>query len=155
MVCAVLHRRQDYLDRKYCTFGCANNRSAVKSRNVLFHACIDHPVCVCLSICLCLSVCFSCRFCVFVCLVACIYLSISPIHVASSFSTSVSNAPTSFVFQVEMSKDIDLTVPILVAIFVAKVVADIVSHPLYFYQLRGKMLPYIQPEPEVSVHGEL
>ena len=52
-----------------------------------------------------------------------------------------------------MSKDLNLTVPILASIFTAKVIADTVAKPLYKYQLKGKMLPYLDPEPEVNIKG--
>ena len=52
-----------------------------------------------------------------------------------------------------MSEDIDLTVPIMLSIFTAKIIADLLSKPLYKYQLKGKMLPYLDPEPDIQLEG--
>ena len=65
----------------------------------------------------------------------------------------LSSLKQDYVQQVEMSKDLNLTVPILASIFTAKVIADTVAKPLYKYQLKGKMLPYLDPEPEVNIKG--
>ena len=59
------------------------------------------------------------------------------------------------VIVVEMSHDINLTVPVLVAIWVAKLVADVFSKPLYKYQLDGKSLPYLDPDPNLVIDRQL
>ena len=61
----------------------------------------------------------------------------------------------SFKFKVEMSHDLDLTVPVLLAVWMAKIVADIFSKPLYKYLLDGKSLPYLDQEPTVVLDGEV
>ena len=57
--------------------------------------------------------------------------------------------------QVEMSHDIDIVVPVLIANFVAKLVADMISKPLYKYQLDIKSLPYLDPELTIALDGHL
>ncbi len=59
------------------------------------------------------------------------------------------------VFQVEMSQDMDLVVPLMIANFIAKVVADMLAKPLYKYQLDAKALPYLDPELEVTIDGHV
>ncbi len=54
-----------------------------------------------------------------------------------------------------MTQDIDIILPLLFANFVSKVLADFLSKPLYKYQLEMKALPYLNPELEVVVDGEL
>ena len=54
-----------------------------------------------------------------------------------------------------MANAIDMTVPVLVAIWVAKNIADLLSKPLYKYQLDGKALPYLDSDPVVSVNGQV
>ena len=54
-----------------------------------------------------------------------------------------------------MSHDTNLTVPVLIAIWVAKIVADVLSKPLYKYQLDSKALPYLDQDPTVVVDGEM
>ena len=54
-----------------------------------------------------------------------------------------------------MSQDIDVVVPVLVANFVAKVVADMISKPLYKYQLDSKSLPYLDPELTIVIDGHV
>ncbi len=60
-----------------------------------------------------------------------------------------------FVLQIEMSQDINLIIPVLVAVFVAKMFADLLSKPLYKCQLEGKSMPYLDQEPEVVVSGQM
>ena len=57
------------------------------------------------------------------------------------------------VIVIEMEQDIDLTIPALMAVFVAKVTADLLSKPLWKYQLHSKALPYLDVEPIVAVNG--
>ena len=59
------------------------------------------------------------------------------------------------VIVVEMSHDINLTVPVLMAIWVAKLVGDVFSKPLYKYQLDGKSLPYLDHDPTLVVDRQL
>lgn len=54
-----------------------------------------------------------------------------------------------------MCNDLDLAVPVLVAIWVAKTIADLLSKPLYKYQLDRKALPYLDNEPVVPVGDHL
>jgi hypothetical protein len=54
----------------------------------------------------------------------------------------------------EMVGDICLVVPNLVAVFVAKTVADRFSKPLFRYQLDSKSLPYLDSEPQVFIGGK-
>jgi H+/Cl- antiporter ClcA len=54
----------------------------------------------------------------------------------------------------EMVGDINLVVPNLMAIFVARSVADQLSKPLYKCQLDAKALPYLDQEPKVMVAGK-
>ena len=56
--------------------------------------------------------------------------------------------------QVEMAQDIDMILPVMVAIFVAKLVADILSRPLYKYLLDIKSLPFLDAEPVVVLNNE-
>lgn len=56
--------------------------------------------------------------------------------------------------QMEMVGDINLVVPNLISIFVAKMVADQLSKPLYKYQLDSKVLPFLDQEPRVLVAGK-
>ena len=58
-------------------------------------------------------------------------------------------------FQIEMAQDIDLVVPLMIANFVAKIVADMLAKPLYKYQLDMKSLPYLDPSLEVAIDGQL
>ena len=68
---------------------------------------------------------------------------------------AVCTASNHFTLQVEMSQDIDVVVPVLVANFVAKVVADMISKPLYKYQLDSKSLPYLDPELTIVIDGHV
>jgi H+/Cl- antiporter ClcA len=54
-----------------------------------------------------------------------------------------------------MVGDINLVVPNLIAIFIAKMVAEQFSKPLYKYHLDAKVLPYLEQEPKVIVAGKL
>ena len=54
-----------------------------------------------------------------------------------------------------MSGDIDLAIPVMITIFVAKLVADTLSKPLFMYQLDAKLLPFLAQEPRVVVHNEM
>ena len=54
-----------------------------------------------------------------------------------------------------MGNAIDMTVPVLVAIWVAKIIADLLSKPLYKYQLDGKALPYLDSDPMVPIKGSM
>ena len=54
-----------------------------------------------------------------------------------------------------MGNSIDMTVPVLIAIWVAKVIADLLSKPLYKYQLDGKSLPYLDSAPVIAVNGNV
>ena len=58
-------------------------------------------------------------------------------------------------FQVEMSQDVDLVVPLMISNFVAKLVADMLAKPLYKYQLDLKALPYLDPSLEVAIGGHV
>ena len=49
----------------------------------------------------------------------------------------------------------DLVVPLMIANFIAKVVADMLAKPLYKYQLDAKALPYLDPELEVTIDGHV
>jgi hypothetical protein len=53
-----------------------------------------------------------------------------------------------------MVGDICLVVPNLVAVFVAKTVADRFTNPMFRYQLDAKSLPYLDPEPQVFIGGK-
>lgn len=57
--------------------------------------------------------------------------------------------------QVEMSNDIDLVIPCMITIFVAKMVADTLAKPLFMVQLDAKLLPFLAQEPRVVVENEL
>lgn len=54
-----------------------------------------------------------------------------------------------------MSQDIDIVVPVLMANFIAKLIADILSKPLYKYQLDSKSLPYLDPNLTVVINGQV
>jgi H+/Cl- antiporter ClcA len=54
----------------------------------------------------------------------------------------------------EMVGDLSLVVPNLVAIFVARSVANQLSQPLYKCQLDAKALPFLDQEPKVVVAGK-
>jgi len=54
-----------------------------------------------------------------------------------------------------MIGDMSLIVPNMVAAFVAKSIADLLTRPLFEYQLRAKSLPYLDQEPIVCVAGKL
>ena len=54
-----------------------------------------------------------------------------------------------------MVGDINLILPVLIAIFVSKTIAGKLSKPLYKYQLEGKALPFLDTEPELVVHGKM
>ncbi len=49
----------------------------------------------------------------------------------------------------------DLVLPLLIANFVAKIVADMLAKPLYKYQLDMKAMPYLDPTLEVAIDGTL
>ena len=59
------------------------------------------------------------------------------------------------VSQVEMSQYIDLAIPVMITIFVAKLVADFLSKPLFMYQLDAKLMPFLAQEPRVVVHNDM
>ncbi|ELT90364.1 hypothetical protein CAPTEDRAFT_205673 [Capitella teleta] len=59
------------------------------------------------------------------------------------------------VIMVEMSGDIDLAIPVMITIFVAKMVADTISKPLFMYQLDAKLLPFLAQEPTVVVQNAI
>ncbi len=54
-----------------------------------------------------------------------------------------------------MTQDINVIIPLLFANLISKVVADLLSKPLYMYQLEMKALPYLNPELQVVIDGEL
>ena len=54
-----------------------------------------------------------------------------------------------------MSGDVDLAIPVMITIFVAKMVADIISKPLFMHQLNAKLLPFLAQDPTVVVHNEM
>lgn len=51
----------------------------------------------------------------------------------------------------EMVGDINLVIPILIAIFTSKMIADHLSKALYKFQLEGKALPYLDSDPKIVV----
>ena len=53
-----------------------------------------------------------------------------------------------------MSEDLNLIIPVLISIFTAKVIADAMASPLYKYQLKSKMLPYLDPDLKVKLKGQ-
>ncbi len=57
--------------------------------------------------------------------------------------------------QIEMSRDINLIIPVFLAVFVAKMLADLLSKPLHKCQLEAKSMPYLDQEPDVVVNGEM
>ena len=58
-------------------------------------------------------------------------------------------------FKIEMVGDINLVVPVLIAIFVSKSIANKLSKPLYKYQLEGKSLPFLDSDPQIVIQGKL
>ena len=53
-----------------------------------------------------------------------------------------------------MTQDIGIILPVMLAIFVAKLVADLLSKPLYKYLLDIKSLPYLDPDPVIVINNE-
>ena len=54
-----------------------------------------------------------------------------------------------------MVGDINLVIPILISIYLAKMTADMLSKPFYKYMLDAKTLPFLEQDPEVVVGGEM
>ena len=78
------------------------------------------------------------------------------LHHISVFSLQyVNKVDMTLTLQVEMSRDINIVLPLIVANFVAKCFADLLSKPLYKYQLEAKSLPYLDSELIVSLENEL
>jgi len=56
---------------------------------------------------------------------------------------------------IEMTRDINIVIPLLVTIFSSKLIADFLCKPLYRYQLQLKALPYLEPTLKVVIDGEV
>lgn len=54
-----------------------------------------------------------------------------------------------------MSSDVRMLLPLLVAIMMAKWVADSLTHPLYHGLLEIKCIPFLNAEPQASKHLDL
>lgn len=61
----------------------------------------------------------------------------------------------STVIVVELSRDLNVTIPILFAIFVAKLTGDAFSKPFFKYQLEMRNLPFLDQEPEIVYKGQM
>jgi chloride channel 7 len=67
---------------------------------------------------------------------------------AGAFMSSVTRLTVALaVIMVEISDDVHLLLPVLVAIMVAKWVADAATHSLYHALLELKCVPFLLPEP--------
>jgi chloride channel 7 len=66
-----------------------------------------------------------------------------------------SNGQFSVVFQVEMSRDIELTIPIMVAAFVARTVGEALSKSLWRHLTDIKGLPVLEQDPKIVLNDRL
>jgi chloride channel 7 len=57
--------------------------------------------------------------------------------------------------QVEMSQDINMIIPVMITVLVAKWTADNICKPLYKFQLDGKSLPYLDQDPVIALKGDV
>jgi hypothetical protein len=54
----------------------------------------------------------------------------------------------------EMVSDATLVIPSLISIYVAKIVGDLLSKPLFMCLLDFKAMPYLDRDPKVVVAGK-
>ncbi|KAK2151911.1 hypothetical protein LSH36_346g01010 [Paralvinella palmiformis] len=64
-------------------------------------------------------------------------------------------ALASTVIVVEMSQDINMVIPVMLSVLVAKFTADDICKPLFKFQLEAKSLPYLDHEPRIALQGEM
>ena len=57
----------------------------------------------------------------------------------------------SLLFQMELTNDVQVLLPVMVAVMVAKWVGDFFTHPIYHALLELKCIPFLDSEPRVVV----
>ncbi|KAL3858585.1 hypothetical protein ACJMK2_008857 [Sinanodonta woodiana] len=55
----------------------------------------------------------------------------------------------------ELTNDVQVLLPVMVSVMVAKWVGDFVTHPVYHAQMEVKCIPFLDQDPKVSVGGKL
>ncbi|KAK3604540.1 hypothetical protein CHS0354_000361 [Potamilus streckersoni] len=59
------------------------------------------------------------------------------------------------VIMMELTNDVQVLLPVMVSVMVAKWVGDLVTHPVYHAQMEVKCIPFLDQDPKVSVGGKL
>ena len=56
-----------------------------------------------------------------------------------------------FFLQMELTNDVQILLPVMVAVMVAKWVGDFFTHPVYHALMELKCIPFLEPEPRVTI----
>ena len=56
--------------------------------------------------------------------------------------------------QMELTNDIRVLLPVMVSVMVAKWVGDFFTHPVFHAHLEMKCIPFLDPEPRVTIMGK-
>ena len=59
--------------------------------------------------------------------------------------------PLYFFSQMEMTNDVQILLPVMVAVMVAKWVGDFFTHPVYHTLMELKCIPFLDHEPMVTI----
>lgn len=51
----------------------------------------------------------------------------------------------------ELTNDVQILLPVMVAVMVAKWVGDFFTHPVYHALMEMKCIPFLDPEPRVTI----
>jgi chloride channel 7 len=54
----------------------------------------------------------------------------------------------------ELTNDVQILLPVMVSVMVAKWVGDFFTHPIYHALLELKCIPLLDPEPRVRINRE-
>ena len=55
------------------------------------------------------------------------------------------------VIMMELTNDVQILLPVMVAVMVAKWVGDFFTHPVYHALMELKCIPFLEPEPRVTI----
>ena len=54
----------------------------------------------------------------------------------------------------ELTNDVQVLLPVMVSVMVAKWVGDFFTHPVFHAQLEMKCIPFLESEPRVTIMGK-
>jgi chloride channel 7 len=54
----------------------------------------------------------------------------------------------------ELTNDVQVLLPVMVSVMVSKWVGDFFTHPIFHAHLEMKCIPFLEPEPRVTIMGK-